>query len=161
MENMYHGKNGQKILDLLYKDIYDYESLMSRGARKDYKNLKLRKKLQEIANHFSVCLYKEGEFLSLGDLENDDINPCISHFLITHNLEEVNVKYFITPHHGTHWNTECEKIKADYVISSNGSQRIKKFVYSYINCLKANSATTSNCSYQNIHNTYCMGDFVN
>lgn len=86
---------------------------------------KVIKKLKEIANSLSVCLYRQGEFLFLGDLENADIKPCISDLL--KKTSEIYVQNFIAPHHGTHWhNCLGKSVHAHNILVSVGNRLQKK-----------------------------------
>ena len=91
-------------------------------------------KICKVTNSLSICLYKKNEFLSFGDLESDDIKECTSQLTYDKNSAYIPVKYFITAHHGTHYHEFCQYIKADYVISSNGSRMKNQFKSEYKNC---------------------------
>ncbi len=73
---------------------------------------------QGIANSISVCLYKECDLLFLGDLEDADIKKCIDYKF--NKLNNIDVTYFITPHHGTHWNNILNNVKAEEAVISIG-----------------------------------------
>lgn len=89
----------------------------------------LSKKLRSITNRFSICLYHPEEFLFLGDLEEYEINHCIEYLKKSFRLNHVET--LITPHHGTHWGEKLIDIYAKNIISSNGEQRIQKYVEDY------------------------------
>ena len=94
---------------------------LTRDIDSNYKK-ELITTIRSLANHFSLCLFKPDDLLFLGDLEEEDIHSCISLLLKGIEKEKIEVKYFITPHHGTHWHDILKAIKAEYVISSNGNK---------------------------------------
>ncbi len=121
---------------------------------------RIRQKLSNIANSVSVCLFKKNEFLSFGDLENDDIADCIKGVVqkfFNGNANIIEVMYFITAHHGTHWTEECRKIRSDFVVSSNGSRMIRCFKRDYYCSAGRYNGRAIRFP---VHNTYCLGDFI-
>ena len=115
----------------------------------------IKKAVSSVANSISVCLYKEKEFLSLGDLEGKDIKNCLSGLLKEKRIDKIDVRYFVTAHHGTHWDEECENIEADFVVSSNGSKMISGFEKGYFKSAReANS--DKECSRRSVHNTIAL-----
>ena len=113
----------------------DYEDLTFN--RDILENLKepineIESKVKRITNRFSICLYLADNFLFLGDLEQKEIRACLENLLKQNDKEKICVKYFITPHHGTHY-SDCIRdfIHATYVISSNGKERIKDYNLKY------------------------------
>ena len=93
----------------------------------------LKDAIRKVTNRFSVCLFKEDEFLFLGDLEKEEIKHCLER--LKRDLGEViQVDYLITPHHGTqshYWKDIGKYVKPKYVISSNGDQRYRRYDEQY------------------------------
>lgn len=92
--------------------------------------------ISDVTNRFSVCLYKIGEFLFLGDLERAEVEQCIKQLYNDNGgTTKVKVKYLIAPHHGSnrHYWKEIEKyIEPEYVISSNGKKNALNYANDYI-----------------------------
>jgi beta-lactamase superfamily II metal-dependent hydrolase len=86
---------------------------------------KLSKKLHDVTNRFSICLYDRDKFLFLGDLEAQEINTCITYLKGKYQINHVTT--LAAPHHGTHWGKELNNIYAKQIICSNGKQRISGF----------------------------------
>ncbi len=78
------------------------------------------KSLKEAANHLSLALFEDNKLLFLADTENFEIRQIIN------GLKSSGTKnfyiFFITPHHGTHWDDSLKEIKCIYSISSNGGK---------------------------------------
>lgn len=95
---------------------------------------RISKILSKITNRFSVCLYREGDFLFLGDLEKIEVKLCLEQIVRDNNGEKIKVKNLITPHHGSkrhYLKTIGDYISSDYVISSNGSEMYKEYKKEY------------------------------
>ncbi|MCR4559567.1 MAG: hypothetical protein K5685_05770, partial [Bacteroidales bacterium] len=93
----------------------------------------LNKVVRKVTNRFSVCLFKKGEFLFLGDLEKAELKNCLER-LSKKNDGKLKIKYLITPHHGTknhYWSQINNYIEAEYVISSNGENGFEKYAKEY------------------------------
>ncbi|MBR4325523.1 MAG: hypothetical protein IKP73_08365 [Bacteroidales bacterium] len=93
----------------------------------------LRETVRDVTNRFSVCLFKKGEFLFLGDLEKPELKACITDLAVKH-YGKLKVKYLITPHHGTtnhYWSDIANYVEAEYVISSNGERGFEKYAEQY------------------------------
>ena len=136
----------------------DYSKLqISKDFFKENKKIiqVIDKKVRAITNRFSVCLYFEGKFLFLGDLEKAEVSSCLRNLAKTVNCDEIFVKYFITPHHGTR-NHYCAYIKnfirSDYVISSNGKKRMRDYKQKYNKIGKYTHCTFLNGDFYGIEN---------
>jgi hypothetical protein len=76
--------------------------------------------LRKAANHLSLALHERGSLLFMGDLEGPEIKAVVGI------LEKKNRRHFfvtLTPHHGTHWHKDLEKIHTWFAISSAGPRR--------------------------------------
>lgn len=110
---------------------------------------------KSITNRFSVCLYKENDFLFLGDLEVEEVELCLRRLCtnkINGKMQKKKVKFFITPHHGTiahYFPLIGDYVEADYIISSNGKNRYLKYATAYDSMLGPY-----------VHLTYKNGEFI-
>jgi hypothetical protein len=84
-----------------------------------------------ISNQISVCLYKRGDFLFLGDIGKKEIESCIDYLKKEYYINHIN--YLIAPHHGTrtHWSNRLLDINAKNIIVCNGKDRFDDFEPKY------------------------------
>lgn len=115
--------------------------------------------LRNVANSLSLSFAIDDRFLFLGDLEKDKIGQVVSKLNLT---KRNNFMFFITPHHGTHWDESLWKIRCKYALSSNGISRIKKFKHEFKDISNFHFATfTSGDIFIPIHCPYCLPPFFN
>lgn len=148
-------------------DMNDSVGLINNAETFFYTNkkkiLEIDEKLRKITNRFSVSLYKEKEFLFLGDLEQEELTVCLNNLIADNNGKPIFVKYLITPHHGTkkQYIPEISKfIKADYVISSNGTKRYFDYEMKYDKIGKYTHCTHKNGNFYGL-DTLLFVNFIN
>ena len=84
---------------------------------------KANESLRRAANRLSLAFRIDSQLLFLGDLESKEINTVVN------NLEaEQRLRFpiMLTPHHGTHWGKEMQKLAVDVAASSVGKKLFKK-----------------------------------
>lgn len=122
----------------------------------------LDSKMKLIANSLSICLYKENEFLFLGDLGKDEVEDCLNSLKNKLKTDKIYVKYFITPHHGTktHYSESVSAIDAEYVITSNGKKRMEDYVTDYNNLAKYHHYTYENGDFEKNTCRYMINEWL-
>ena len=107
-----------------------------------------------------VGWYKENDFLFLGDLEKEEVEECLKQLQAKLNTKIINIKYFITPHHGTiaHYSEAVKIIRADYVISSNGKRRCNDYQSEYDKLATYHHCTHENGNFERAK-TYCLSHY--
>lgn len=73
--------------------------------------------LRSAANHLSLAFHEDNRLLFLGDLESNQIKQVVSELL---SKDRDHFFVIITPHHGTHWQRDLDRLRAWYAISSVG-----------------------------------------
>lgn|GEM_PF-7083210 len=137
---------------LLFKNDYNDSFGFIQGSKINVEQYKetiysIRGAIRNVTNRLSVCLYKKDEFLFLGDLEKEELLVCLQQLFVRNDKKCINVKYLITPHHGTknHYAPEIYSyVKADNIISSNGDKRYNDFAQEY-----KFMGGQSHCTYEN------------
>lgn len=124
------------------KEPTEYEPVRREKQRElPEETLNANKSLRRAANDFSLALSEDNRFLFLGDLENYELKQVIA------NLVSEGKKRFyvlITPHHGTHWHRNLNKINCIYSLSSTG-----RILISYLNSNYKNISKMPFCTYTN------------
>lgn len=88
------------------------------------------KKLRKIANYFSLGFFNEDKLLFMGDAEEYNINKMIDYL---NRLNKRDFKYFIAPHHGTHWGNSLWSISWDSLLVSKGENfSVKREFYTIL-----------------------------
>jgi|GEM_PF-5889511 len=110
-------------------------------------------KLRKAANRLSLAFQivndsNSSEVLFMGDLESGEINKVLE------NLSQTSKhRFFIAPHHGTHWSNELSKVR------NNGIKIATVSVMSFGNDLHPYARCSDYCQISdNCVSTFCKGD---
>ncbi|SHF22674.1 hypothetical protein SAMN02745164_02043 [Marinitoga hydrogenitolerans DSM 16785] len=80
--------------------------------------------LRKVANYFSIGFYEGNKVLFMGDAEGYNIRHMVE-YLKKENMDYF--KYFIAPHHGTHWDDSLIDIIWDnLLVSKSGKYSLRK-----------------------------------
>ncbi len=80
--------------------------------------------LRDIANELSLVFHEGETFLFCGDLENRNISAVVDQ------LEEEDCRdfrFFVAPHHGTHWHRSMARLRANECFVSIGPKLLSKY----------------------------------
>lgn len=107
--------------DSKIQDIDDFDSL-AKGYEPSEAAEDAYDKLSEAADRMSLAMYVDNRLLFMGDLKKTDIKDVVEQLL------DKNRNYFyilITPHHGTRWDDNMNKIRTVWAVSSAGGSNLE------------------------------------